>query len=159
MKLFWYLGFHGNAIFNFINMPKAPTHYGEYSYYVSWSLMKEIKIVLNYRTEFHETWWSYRYMFLDDPKVFSFVVKGVKIIFWGVINTPKAPTHYGEYSYYVSWSLMKEIKIVFKSMATVAKFVLPIPILLAYLFWFLSSNFMKHSRNIHRSVWELLACW
>jgi hypothetical protein len=24
----------------------------------------------NYRTEFHETWWSYRYMFLVDPKVF-----------------------------------------------------------------------------------------
>ena len=25
--------------------------------------------------------------------------------------------------------------------------------------WFLSSNFMKHRRNIHRSVWKLLACW
>jgi hypothetical protein len=34
--------------------------------------------------EFHETWWSYRYMFLVGPKVFSFVVKAVKIIFWGV---------------------------------------------------------------------------
>jgi hypothetical protein len=34
----------------------------------------------NYRTEFHETWWSYRYMFLVDPKVFRFVVKGVKAI-------------------------------------------------------------------------------
>jgi hypothetical protein len=32
----------------------------------------------NYWTEFHETWWSYRYMFLVGPKVFSFVVKGVK---------------------------------------------------------------------------------
>jgi hypothetical protein len=31
-----------------------------------------------YWTEFHETWWSYRYMFLVGPKVFSFVVKGVK---------------------------------------------------------------------------------
>ena len=38
----------------------------------------------NYRTEFHETWWSYRYMFLVDPKVFRFVVKGVKAIFWVV---------------------------------------------------------------------------
>ena len=38
----------------------------------------------NYRTEFHETWWSYRYMFLVDPTVFRFVVKGVKAIFWGV---------------------------------------------------------------------------
>ena len=35
----------------------------------------------NYRTEFHETWWSYRYMFLVDPKIFRFVVKGVKAIF------------------------------------------------------------------------------
>jgi hypothetical protein len=38
----------------------------------------------NYRTEFHETWWSYRYMFLVDPKVFRFVVKGVKAILLGV---------------------------------------------------------------------------
>jgi hypothetical protein len=22
----------------------------------------------NYRTEFHKTWWSYRYMFLVDPR-------------------------------------------------------------------------------------------
>jgi hypothetical protein len=35
----------------------------------------------NYWTEFHETWWSYRYMFLVGPEVFSFVVKGLKIIF------------------------------------------------------------------------------
>ena len=38
----------------------------------------------NFRTEFHETWWSYRYMFLVNPKVFRFVVKGVKAIFLGV---------------------------------------------------------------------------
>jgi hypothetical protein len=38
----------------------------------------------NYWTEFHETWWSYRYMFLVDPKVFRFVVKGVKAIFLGI---------------------------------------------------------------------------
>jgi hypothetical protein len=31
----------------------------------------------NYRTEFHETWWSYRYMFLVDPKVFRFVVSHI----------------------------------------------------------------------------------
>jgi hypothetical protein len=41
-------------------------------------------MVRNYRTEFHETWWSYRYMFLVDPKVFRFVVKRVKVIFLGV---------------------------------------------------------------------------
>jgi hypothetical protein len=38
----------------------------------------------NYWTEFHETLWGYRYMFLVDPKVFRFVVKGVKAIFLGV---------------------------------------------------------------------------
>ena len=38
----------------------------------------------NYWTEFHETLWSHRYMFLVDPKVFRFVVKGVKSIFLGV---------------------------------------------------------------------------
>ena len=37
----------------------------------------------NYWTEFHETWWSYRYMFLVGPKVFSFVVKGVSHILRG----------------------------------------------------------------------------
>jgi hypothetical protein len=40
----------------------------------------------NYWTKFHETWWSYRYMFLVGPKVFSFVVKGVKVICWGTIT-------------------------------------------------------------------------
>jgi hypothetical protein len=30
----------------------------------------------NYWREFHETWWSYRYMFLVGLKVFNFVVKG-----------------------------------------------------------------------------------
>ena len=39
--LFWYLCFHGNAIhFEIFNTPKASTHYGEYSYDVSWSFMK-----------------------------------------------------------------------------------------------------------------------
>jgi hypothetical protein len=48
----------------------------------------------NYCTEFHETWWNYRYMFLVDPKVFRFVVKGVKAIFlgvqmgWGLLQNP-----------------------------------------------------------------------
>ena len=32
-----------SAILNFINTPKVSTHYGEFSYDVSWSLMKEIK--------------------------------------------------------------------------------------------------------------------
>jgi hypothetical protein len=48
----------------------------------------------NYWTEFRETWWSYRYMFLVDPKVFRFVVNGVKVIFFNYENPiigPKYP--------------------------------------------------------------------
>jgi hypothetical protein len=58
------------------------------SYYYSYSFFpRSMNLstadLRNYRTEFHETWWSYRYMFLVDPKVFRFVVKGVKaIICW-----------------------------------------------------------------------------
>jgi hypothetical protein len=51
----------------------------------------------NYRTEFHETWWSYRYMFLVDPEVFRFVVKGVKAIFF---KNNKAPNVVWETSKY-----------------------------------------------------------
>ena len=48
-------------------------------------------------------------------------------------NHPKAATHYGGYSYKVSWSLMIGIQKSFKfpfsiSMATASKFVQPIPI-------------------------------
>jgi hypothetical protein len=50
--LFWYLGFHGNDILNFFNTPKASTHYGGYSYKVSWSLIKTILISF---IKLHET--------------------------------------------------------------------------------------------------------
>ena len=46
-----------------------------------WHMNLSMADLRNYWTEFHETWWSYRYMFLVGPKVFSFVVKGVKVIF------------------------------------------------------------------------------
>jgi hypothetical protein len=47
------------------------------------------------RTEFHETWWSYRYMFVVDPKGFRFVVKGLKAIFLGVqMGKPATDTTY-----------------------------------------------------------------
>ena len=49
-----------------------------------WHMNLSTADLRNYWTEFHEAWWSYRYMFLVGPKVFSFVVKGVKVIFWGV---------------------------------------------------------------------------
>jgi hypothetical protein len=49
-----------------------------------WTMNLSTADLRNYWTEFHETWWSYRYMFLVDPNVFRFVVKGVKVIFWGV---------------------------------------------------------------------------
>ena len=51
-------------------------------------------------------------------------------------NLSKAATHYGGYSYKISWGLMKGINFFlnppfFVSMATAAKFVQPIPIFLA----------------------------
>ena len=54
-----------------------------YYYYSSlsffpWTMNLSMADLRNYWTEFHETWWSYRYMFLVGPKVFSFVVKGFK---------------------------------------------------------------------------------
>ena len=48
-----------------------------------WTMKLSTADLRNYWTEFHETWWSYRYMFLVGPKVYSFVVKGVKVIFEG----------------------------------------------------------------------------
>ena len=60
-------------------------YYYSYSYsFFPRSMNLSTADLRNYRTEFHETWWSYRYMFLVDPKVFRFVVKGVKAIFLGV---------------------------------------------------------------------------
>ena len=66
--------------------------YYYFSYYYSYSLSPFFPRTMNlstadlrnYWTEFHEALWSYRYMFLVISKVFSFVVKGVKVIFWGV---------------------------------------------------------------------------
>ena len=46
-----------------------------------WHMNLSTTDLRNYCTEFPETWWNYRYVFLVGPKVFSFVVKGVKIIF------------------------------------------------------------------------------
>ena len=46
-----------------------------------WHMNLSTADLRNSWTEFHKTWWSYRYMFLVDPKVFSFVVKRVKVIF------------------------------------------------------------------------------
>ena len=41
-----YLGYHGNGRhFEFFQHPKPVTHYGGYSYKVSWSLMKGIQIL------------------------------------------------------------------------------------------------------------------
>jgi serine/threonine protein kinase len=64
--------------------------YYYFSYYYSsspffpWTMNLSTADLRNYWTEFHETWWSYRYMILVGPKVFSFVVKGVKVIFLGL---------------------------------------------------------------------------
>jgi hypothetical protein len=62
-----------------------------YYYYYSlpspffpWTMNLSTADFRNYWTEFYETWWSYRYMFLVGPKVFNFVVKRVNVICWGV---------------------------------------------------------------------------
>jgi hypothetical protein len=49
-----------------------------------WTMNLSTADLRNYWTEFHETLWSYRYMFLVGPKVFSFVVKGpfFMLCFW-----------------------------------------------------------------------------
>jgi hypothetical protein len=68
----------------------------------------------NYRTEFHETWWIYRYMFLVDPKVFRFVVKGVKAIFlgvqrwWGLLLNPMGNLKFRTLMLITSNWIMKE---------------------------------------------------
>ena len=58
--------------------------YSSLSLFFLWHMNLSTAVLRHYWTEFHETWWSYRYMFLVGPKVFSFVVKGVTVIFWGV---------------------------------------------------------------------------
>jgi hypothetical protein len=56
-------------------------YYYYYSPFFLWNMNLSMADLRNYWTQFHETWWRYRYMFLVGPKVFSFVVKGVKVIF------------------------------------------------------------------------------
>ena len=88
--LFWYLGFHGNAILNFINTPKAPTHYGEYSYYVSW---KKSKLFLNP--------WQLRQFVLPIPILLAYLVPlDVDVI--GNI-TAKLCEVWSEFNIFASW--------------------------------------------------------
>ena len=62
--------------------------FSSFSFFLSffpWTMNMNLSMadLRNYWTEVHETWWSYRYMFLVGPKVFSFVVKGVSYILRG----------------------------------------------------------------------------
>jgi hypothetical protein len=50
----------------------------------------------NYWTEFYETWWSYRYMFLVGPIGFCFVVKGSKSYFEGFKRVGVTIESYGK---------------------------------------------------------------
>jgi hypothetical protein len=47
-------------------------YYYSLSPFFPWTMNLSTADLRNYRTEFHETLWSYRYMFLVGPKVFSF---------------------------------------------------------------------------------------
>jgi hypothetical protein len=57
-------------------------YYSPPPFFLSWHLNLSTADLRNYWTEFHETRWNYRYMFLVGPKVFSFVVKGVAVLWW-----------------------------------------------------------------------------
>ena len=93
--------------------------YYYFHYYYSYSFFpRSMKFsttdLRNYRTEFHETWWIYRYMFLVDPKVFRFVVKGVKAIFlgvqrwWGLLLNPMGNLKFRTLMLITSNWIMKE---------------------------------------------------
>ena len=126
--------FHWNLfIFEFLTI---------YFYFISFILAAILKI------------WKTKSTTLSDDLILCQVSKGSAVrfpfsIFCTLVTMatatilnfstpPKAATHYGGYSYKVSWSLMKGIQTFFKSpffvsMASAAKFVQPIPIILAYL--------------------------
>jgi hypothetical protein len=56
-----------------------------FSFFLSffpWTMNLSTADPRNYWTEFHWTWWSYRYMFLVGPKDFSFVTMWN---FWGIV--------------------------------------------------------------------------
>jgi hypothetical protein len=73
------------------------SHYYYYYYYYSLfpffprTMNLSTADLRNYWTEIRETWWSYRYMFLVDPKVCRFVVKGGQShIFGGYLDSKSA---------------------------------------------------------------------
>ena len=130
-----------SAILNFINTPKASTHYGEYYYDVSWSLMKEINFFLN--PPFFHFHGDCSKVCSTDSDFFGLshssrcgcdrkhYCKTLWSLEWNknkmhlgyhgnvaILNffqPPKAAPHYSGYSYKVSWSLMKRIPKKFKS--------------------------------------------
>jgi hypothetical protein len=82
-----------------------------------WTMNLSTADLRKYWTEFHETWWSYRYMFLVGPKVFSFVVKGGDIIIYPHIKFWWYRTmlnFYGHFLYRILAAILK--------MADISKF-------------------------------------
>ena len=66
---------NGNSSYSSLSLSRSP--------FFLWHMNFSAADLRNYWTEFHETWWSYKYMFLVDPKVFRFVVNGSKPYFRG----------------------------------------------------------------------------
>jgi hypothetical protein len=64
-------------------------YYYSYSPFFPWTVNLSTADVRNYWTEFHATWWSYRYMFLVDPKVFRFVRYDYNLT---IMESPKSAT-------------------------------------------------------------------
>ena len=88
--------------------PKAATYYGGYSYKAEhnmapkpWISIPNIKIYLETK-------------FRPNRRIFVPWLPWQRPPFW-IFPTPKAATHYGWYSYKVSWRLMKGFQIFFKS--------------------------------------------
>jgi hypothetical protein len=64
-----FLDFKGVPGYGILNLEK---YYSPSPFFLSfflWHMNLSMADLRNYWTEFHETWWSYRYMFLVDPKV------------------------------------------------------------------------------------------
>jgi hypothetical protein len=69
------------AILKMVDILKI--YYFYFYYYYSYSFFpRSMNLstadLRNYRTEFHDTWWSYRYMFLVDPKANRPLTTGLK---------------------------------------------------------------------------------
>ena len=140
-----------SAILNFINTTKASTHDGEIPtmfhevwrkkskkfvlpipIFLAYLVSLDVEVTGNITVQICEVWSEFNIFYT----LVTMATAAILNFFQPPL--PRAATHYGGYSYKVSWSSIKwnPNKIIspfFVSMASVAKFVQPIPIFLACL--------------------------